>query len=554
MRLLIAGLLVAVASAADSPPQELTRISTPADAVALALADAQQHQQTNYRYIWIPDGSIKSMQVITATLNIAMNHGPVAYRPTILHPTLLRIDLNELGAGEVNTRTLFATWEDLAKAEPYFLVRLFEQTTTSQVVIATSDIRSGDIVIKSGSVIPQDTLDHWKAVKYTPRNVRIETSEGKAASQVVLAAPHCELDMLALQELTLSTVPIVEWRYFLTKALSTIEGGLYYKFRSMPTTQTGLLESLGADQKAIEKQRSDQRVAMFRSNVTGKPRTVVMFTGTAGRPGVCQGLISITEDPFDEDIGPEFDPIRNLLGVKFSGTELIAEMPNGFHLYALFDAEGNLVDEAPPNLVSDHTIPEPYTRRLQPAISCIRCHARTEEMEGWQPMRNDVTKLLKLYLDVYGDLNSPSVPDAIPRMVGLYSGNLDKPLRRSRDDHAEVMLRATSHTGIPGISVYEAYTGIAEAYNDYNYRLVSPTIALSELGYVTENQDTAQLKLRELLALPVNTGTITAEDPVLAALQNGIYITRKQFEQVYADAALRSNINQQTEKQNATAK
>jgi hypothetical protein len=54
------------------------------------------------------------------------------------------------------------------------------------------------------------------------------------------------------------------------------------------------------------------------------------------------------------------------------GGEVIYELPNGMHAYALFDNQDRFVKKAPTEIVSD---PLRRDRAVENAISCVRCHA-----------------------------------------------------------------------------------------------------------------------------------------------------------------------------------
>jgi hypothetical protein len=323
------------------------------------------------------------------------------------------------------------------------------------------------------------------------------------------------------------------------RSLSTLNGGIYYKLLGLErnpaqgTAQDAFFAKFGYDPVAVAKLRADQRVAMFKSKVTGRPRRVDFFRGQGVRPDSGTGLGTITFDIAEEDVGPDFDPIRNLLVFKDRAREVIVERANGLHAFALFNDKGELQESAPDKVVKDHTIPVPYPARLQPAISCLRCHG---PFDGWQPAPNDVKLMLAGYLNVFDDLADKKgiIPDTLDRLAGLYAGDLSKALRRGRDDYSDAVYVVTGGQTVP-----QAAANIAAVFLDYNYTDVDAAMACRELGYSVP-ADKAIYYLNVILPpLAKDIVGIAPEDPILGALKVGLKVQRYQWESVYADAAFR---------------
>ncbi len=376
---------------------------------------------------------------------------------------------------------------------------------------------------------------------------------------------------VSLQTQTQSLAPVVEWRYFLHRSLTTVKdkgvyaqvfGGLYYDLRGIrkskdkkATDEDVFFESLGVGNikagesaaSVFDRLRSDQRLAVFRSGVTGKPRRVDMFHTLAGREGTGWG--SITHDIKDQDVDIGTHPVMNLLEFKDAAREAIFEGPNGMPLFALFNGAGARQDEVPPDVAVDRTIPTPHTMRLQPAIGCIRCHG-TEE--GWKPLTNDVKRLTGGRLDIFDDVSNRkhSRSDVLDRLTGLYAGNFDKHLMRARDDYAETLLHVTGpwkesekgQTDTPGISARR----ISETFSGYNYTMVDAQSALRELG-IDCPKDRAQSVYNLVLPpdLRAFNGEFAVEDVRLAAPGRGVSVNRSDWSLVRSFAAERSVRNRQ---------
>jgi hypothetical protein len=290
--------------------------------------------------------------------------------------------------------------------------------------------------------------------------------------------------------------------------------------------------------------RSDQRVAVFQSQVTGRPRRVDVLRTLAGRDS--QSIFIITQDlrNADVDIGTHF--MLNLLdlakGVKVAAKEAIWEAPNGLHQFALFNGDGQLQDEAPPDVVADTTIPPPYGTRLQAAIGCIRCHAPNS---GWRTLENDVKRLTGPGgVDIFGDNDKKNQADVVERLVGLYGGNLElKLLPRARDDYNNAILQATdvwkaSKKSNADIATL-ANNHLAKVYAGYWHQKVDAARALRDLGIEVKDPKKAREQLAKLLP---SAGLLTTngeavyiqEDGRIAALKVGIPIIRADYDLIRA--------------------
>lgn len=457
----------------------------------IAINDPNISQTT--RYVFVPTKDVYDHICIDWVSNMVMSTATTQI-PTIPigDGTVVRIDLASLAKNEKELQHLIDTWERLAEDEPYFT-----------------------------------------------RSMLIDCPPYKAADGKTYTKKYRRVFPGPLGEKCGTSVPIVEYRYFFKKLLTTTEGGLYYDFRNIPRTQKEFLEKFaGVSEEEVSKLRSDQKYATFFSNVTSKPRAVLVFRGLGGRTAINQGLVMITQDISDDDNDPKKHPIRNLIDNKFTATEIILEQPTGFHTFALFDGNGNRQNAAPDNVVKDHEIPEPYTAKLQGAISCIRCHAKNE---GIQPVVNDVPSLMngkkyKYFGEAFKRID-------LDRAFALYSATLDKPFTRARDDYSDALVFLGSRYPIKErLTVTKASAALSQRYADYRYTRVTPEIALSEISAIRAiEQDifekrSAKELLNELIPdLPADETGFIPEDPIIVALKTGLKINRSEFEQVFID-------------------
>jgi hypothetical protein len=518
----------------------------PADAIPMAVADITSLQPGDrpfHRYVWIPDGSKDKYSQVSFTLNAAVSQSANIFVPaSVANGTLVRVDLRPLAADDIYLSKLIALWDKMA-VEPYFHVNAKESDVVSIPSVA------GD---PSGSVrFLVDGQLHFRSSNgqlFAFSNGAWASKRQQAKGNDVSAfGSHLDLNQaVILQSLTQSNAPIVRYDWFIVKALSSLDGGLYYDFVGVErnpkgkSAQDAWLESLGLSEKFINNLRSDQRAAILRSNVTGRPRRIDVFQGSYVRPSSGSGLVTITHDIGEGDIGADTDPIRNLLELKDKAREVIAERRNGLHIFLLFDNKGNLQNSAPDDVVRDHTIPSPHPARVQSAIGCIRCHG---PFDGLQPFNNDVQKLLKSYLNIFDDFASKeSIPRTLERLAGLYTGDLQKVIRRGRDDYSDAVFQATLGLTVPAVS-----EGVANTYGSYFYDLVDAQKACNELGFIVPKEKAVEYFGMLVPPLDIDETGIRPEDPILGALKAGLSVNRFQWELVYADAAFRASMTSLTQ-------
>lgn len=452
--------------------------SPPAAALHLAAADmATLPVEVRATQIYLDIASAPVDQAaITFALNVAVSRSNVLYSPVpVAGGRLLRYDLAQLCTDPGDLANALAEHVRLALQDPYFRVRLVEGKHVRAILAPH---------------IPRGTAETWHSV---------------AAGAL---APFR-----------------ADW--WLTRVLSSVDGGSYYRLRGIVSlTQEEYLRSRGASEAQVVALESDERAALLRSGVTGKPRRIDVFRGAGVRPSAGTGLVAITHDIFDADVAAAQDPIRNLLKFTDRAREIIVELPNGMHEFTLWDGAGKLVAEAPPNVAADHMIPPPYTRRLEPAIGCIRCHGADG---GWKPFANDVQAILG-QADVLAEISEVNQLDTLRRLAGLYAGDLTLPLRLGRDSYADAVFRLT------GQSVERVSAAVSDIWQSYRYDLVTPHVAAAELG-----GDPQAVTFSDLV------GQQTPENPYIAALAAGLSITRDRWEIVFADAAQRAVITQSLE-------
>jgi hypothetical protein len=490
--------------------------STPAWACSVAAQDLAllpPEVQRHARYLYFPAPTDKTRVATLFTVNTALSHasrtlGEGAGVWFARGGALVRLDLAIVGGDNAHVEQLISVWESLRRVEPYF---------------------------HANAVIPNP--EHKPAPENGKPDTRSEVEKSPVLLKIIPAPYLPAADIKSLEVGTHSLIPIVRGDWLIEKAMSQINGGRYYEFRGLRAatsgsathddqlTQSKYLELRGLDTKAIEANQDVDRAVVAPREPTGSPGAIILAWSTKPSPGRGPGLAAITHDQFEEDrTNAEFNPERNLLGAKFRGAEIIVTLPSGWHEYSLWDAQGKLVDEAPPNLAADRTVPRPGLPRLQPAISCIRCHGQAD---GWLPIEDRVRARLAKGEDILGDFSRRHVndPGTLNLLAGLYTSDIDEGLRLGRNAYHDAVLLGVGAVGESGRTVSVASAWLADVLGTYVYSEVTAEVAAQELG------------LETLEGLP----RANPEDVALLGLFDQFPIPRREFEQIYVEAAVRAS-------------
>jgi hypothetical protein len=553
----------------DEKPQ-IRPFPTPESGIRVALADAGQLVVVPllpfapfYRYIWIPSTNTEDGQATVVAINY-ISRASFPIRPVQVPcpgGALLRIDLRDLFPKDKDFLEGTKAWEDLA-FDPQFSLLLTKD------LIDLSDISLGSLLL---------TDDHITDV------VRVDPPDIDPAL------------FAALRSITRSNAPIVDYRYFTLRALSsirddddkgdvvwkTIFGGLYYQLRGIrkaneqekkdgATDVDVFLAELGVGNLAAKESFSafldrvggDLRANLFESEVAArKNRAVIGVHSSADREGGSEGFITLDlrRKSIDAKQSPSLSQIKPLidaLEVIFTGKN---RMPI-FSLYSGFDEkgkfQGKLLEKAADDVVSDRSVPPPYLPELQSGISCIRCHG---PYETWQPLKDEVGVLLQSgRLLPFTDLSQRADRQVQDRILGLHSiipglpsskrGQriLDKQLQRQRDDFSEVVAELTGEW--PRLKAEQSHLGkaatqkIADIYADYWYTPVGACTALRDLGLDVPEEMAVEVFDRLITRSTEPVVGVTFEDPRFAGLSAGMQINRADWSLIRSFAAGRAKV------------
>lgn len=370
-----------------------------------------------------------------------------------------------------------------------------------------------------------------------------------------------------LQQATVSLAPVVQYEYFLWRALTTIKdkglyadlyGGRYYDFARVRKAQAKkkgddeeddlkkfsdldqLFNDLGLGnnaEKLFNDLRSDQRVYFDFSNVTGKPRVIVFYPGPLTSEGRIP-VVMFTIDLANQDIDAAKRQILNLRNPVASAIEVIWIAPNGLYKTAIYDGEGKLLDQVGQDIAADRTIPAPHTPILEPVMGCASCHCASGS-NLFIEFTNEFPLLLKSRRgDIFADLGDKKTPisDTLDRLK-MYGKKTDLLVTRGREDFNAAVLANTFQRKIlqPKELLDIGARTTARMVNDYKehrYGKVTPQVALRELGFVAETPEQAVATLKILLPPdPDSTyGPVVLEDPFVLRLLGGLAVQRTDWD------------------------
>lgn len=547
-------------------PQVPVKASPENSAYALAVADlATVHPADRLytRYIWITSNQREDLQAVSLVLNL-VSRANVLIRPLPVvskdgKTMLARFDLRWYWSKSADLEDVLRIWEEF-RFDPRFNLLLTRDTLR----FLPTPVHHERIEWVLEDCEPY-TLN---GERYTQRWVKHEKEEDTSSLNVVRVVSDI-LDkrlVATLVDATHSQAPVVNSSYFIVRALTTIQGkgvfhdvyrGLYYELSGIGrsfkkgTDLDNFLAGLGVGnvgsgvtaEQLFDQLQSDQRIAIFRSGVSGKPRRADLFHSLAGRVGESQSIVSITHDIRDDNIDIGTHPVMNLLDFRDDAREVMFEKANGLQGGALFNGAGVLQDVVPPDVAADHLVPEPYTRNLQPFISCIHCHWKEN---GWKAAKNDAKTLLSKYLDVFGDVGPEGrkiaiQSDVVARLAGLYAGDFEfKVLPRARNDLAANVLRATGPWRASKTQADAAKLAAEQVwgiYRRYVYEMVGASDFLSDAGIQYKGDASTAFNL---VVPPVRFRPGEPEDPRKGALGVGLSIPRTDYDLEYSLMAVRA--------------
>lgn len=485
------------------------------DQAALAKAGADGRFQI---YVWT-DGTNEQKIVVAGIANYAFSHSPINVPVREVSPYMLAIDLSRANPDVNDFEKALINRDKLAAIEPFWNTHFHE-------FVDSLPYRGVDGVLVHG---------FWRDV---------QPAQIPGAEQLA--------DTVGTNYVPIFRADFLNWA-----ALSTVDGGLYYDLRNLiplkageseadakkrgVTNQDDYLKSKGVSREQIDQQHSIDRSGIMLSLVTDKPRDIEVFDTSAVHPTTGPSFGTITHDPFDEHVNAAHNPFRNPLHLADDGREVIIVQNNNWPEFTLFNNKGLLVAEAPPNLVADNMVPNPHTKRLFPAIGCIRCHGPND---GWQPTINQVRKSLdgKLQaLDLVRNKTQSQV-ETLTQLSAERENDLEDLFRYARNSFNKTVFKA-SPQWYPKTDSITASRILAAAhanqYKRYLYDHVSPETALAELG-LKSNRPAEDVLTAIIPQLPAGSDGISPEDVLTDWLKTGGTLHRFDYNAMFPDLYIRS--------------
>ncbi|MCC7424802.1 MAG: hypothetical protein IT428_31410 [Planctomycetaceae bacterium] len=477
------------------------------DAVLQAAVDASANASAAhcYRYAWQADADKGAMPAVSMAANTAWSKSPRVHVPDVLPGgRLIRLDFIKLFPKEADRQKGLKAWDKLAAGDTAFYV---------SAQVKTTPYRADD----------GKTYD-WKWSKVFGSQCGVWRDDG----------PPDMADCTLLTQLTKTETPLISADRFVVKSLSQIEDGIYYELSGVRKSQVKgrtdfeqFLEDHGVDAKKAEELKAERRAAVAKSGVTKKPRAIEHLNGLLH-------TVVWTEDIQNNNRNPKAHALLNLINPKFDAIEAIALKSNGMCDFAIFNAKGELQDSVPDTVARDDTIPGGYPYPLNPAISCIRCHAPTK---GFRTLKNDVLALQRaqaeegVKFDITGDGTFKDDIEAVDRIAGLYQDNLDD-LDIGRQKYSDAVFKATL-----GLSVEEASNHLRRFQDRYQFEDVTPQRACLYMGVRVEEKEAIPM-VKKLLS--AKTAPHGREDGRIGFLKIGTSMVTQDWEDIRPDALIRS--------------
>ena len=567
-------------------------ITSPYDAVVLALGDADTKQaddQRYVRYLWVPDWMDRKMALAKASLvlNSTLSRVATIVQPAVLADgRLIRVDFRALTNDDDEADELVAVYENLAARESFFHVR--------QSTVASLRKQEQNLDFGIGETVEIQTVDPKKWVRGEIKgregpNFRVQVTGRKTIDvtgpssirkielpaevkpkALRVTAAYAEPELRRLGELLHTDVPIMRLDEFNVFAFDSVNGGQYYKLTGITGTFQEVLTKFagkGAADKINSVLKEQQRTGRVDaatarasslttcSNVTGRQRMSIVFYGDNLNPTIGPQGVWVTLDIAEDNDDPESDPFRNPLEFgKFDGGEAILLMPNGLLCYIVFDANLNLLNNVPENVAFNKEAVKvrslAATARVSSGLVCARCHDADAAHFGFKPITNDALESQYELGSTIGDASRPGrARRANQESASNFGAELTGPLDQSR-----LIYQKQAHIATGYKTTRPVVFGLSEDYWGYWYDQATPVTVARDLGFNLNHDDAIRVLLAIAPSLendPDPAGVLNEtlkEDRVLARIKNGSRVTGMQWRTLFPLIAGRARQDQVREK------
>lgn len=441
---------------------------SPAAAAALAYADARTlPKQDNYyhRWLWVSSDPKKRddfLVVLKAHLNLLSTQSEFG-TPVLIAPDVVRIDLRDYGL-----QKKLNVWEKFADNDVFFHAPV-------------KYLKDAEVAIYwPGGYDPVKEKDYergWYDVA-----VKAGTTRHEAAPWL----PRKEIDGLRAVSYSESPILMAEWFFVQTARQVSIrnkqEGTGYYDFLGLKS-RDDFFKLTGTDEKKAIDLFKEWRAVVERSGISQQNRQIVGLGAVTGR-------VWGTLDTFTQ--AGKGQAKRNLRRGEFAhdAEEWYGFLANGLPITFLANAKGEAQESAPDKIgPDDSALRVGKDARVHANLSCIRCHGVKSDM--LQPVSDWARRTFRQGGVLQLADKDKEVTLELKRQ---YLSDLDRALRRDREDYADAVARVTQSKLHPkGLTSAQFTKLYGEAWNRYVEDQISAADAARELG-TTEARLVANLK------------------------------------------------------------
>jgi hypothetical protein len=441
--LLLSLLMLAAAPAPQGEPWQ-------APAIKAALTDARslpRYDACFHRYFAFPRALTESdLAAWSFHVNLLSDQGDLC-RPAVVAPNLLRIDVRELGWDR-----RLDVLERFAGLDPYFHVRakLLRDAVVEQVVTKGGFAKKG---------------------RGRQRNVfeMVRKKRGDTVNVGGIGTPPVELD--ELRRLLVTDAPVISGDFFLSRTARQFDLANndnprigYYDWLGL-VDRNAYFRLIGLDEQKAIALFKEWRALVVKSGVSQQNRQIVALNAITGRAWV-------TLDTFSET-GRSIAR-RNLRRGEFAhdAEEWYGFLPNGLPATFLADKNGVRQAAAPDKIGGDDSpLRTGRDARIHVNLSCLRCHGGNDQLK---PVDDWARKTFARR----GAVLRLQDPDkrTLLELRRQYLSDIDRVLRRDREDFVDAIERATRINGRDGLTS----AAITAAYGRYWNRYVEAPVTLDD--------------------------------------------------------------------------
>ena len=334
----------------------------PAEAVAAAWVDAQKLPKDiapHVRYLSLYAVPQKDrgefLKVLAFHVN-SLSRDVELVIPVLVTPDLVRVNLLDYGWQR-------DTFEKLAGLDVYFHAQV-APVEAKAVVEVVPEFKEERVSFDGGHT--------WQIRKVLVGEKKVEKKDAKAVTAHAPWLPGKEIAALALALNSDAPILRADWFFFQTCQQEKRNGTGYYEFLGVKNRAD--MEKLAAlDIEAAKRLRLEIAAIVAESGVATNNRQIIRFQALTG--GYWVTLDANASDG-------KRNAVRNLDGdFVHDAEEIYFVLPNKLYGYGASSDKGELQASVPPDIAPKDDFATGRDTRIQPSLSCVRCHE-----EGLKPI------------------------------------------------------------------------------------------------------------------------------------------------------------------------